>query len=144
MSTTLEEFKNLAETRLEEAKVLLEEEYYDGACYLSGYVIEFALKARICKVLNLKDYPDSGSISRSFKTHDFDDLVKLAGLKQELENKLDQKPKDFFTYWSLLTDWSVDFRYDPVGTNERQRAEEIIEALEDPDEGVFTWLKSKW
>lgn len=143
MATTYKEFKDLAEARLEEAKILGEEGYYDGACYLAGYVIESALKARICKVLDLDTYPTSGKLGKAFKTHELQDLVKLAGLKKELEEKQDKK-EDFYTYWSLLTDWSVDARYEPVGSNEKQNAQEIIEALEDPEEGVFTWLKMKW
>jgi len=61
------ELKKLARTRLKEAKVLYQNGLYDGACYLAGYVIELALKARICKVLDLDDYPETGEISKSFK-----------------------------------------------------------------------------
>lgn len=44
---THEELKKLAKTRLIEAKALLDNELYDGARYLAGYVIELALKARV-------------------------------------------------------------------------------------------------
>lgn len=43
----------MAEKRLEEAQLLYENKYYDAAYYLSGYAIEFALKAVICKRLNV-------------------------------------------------------------------------------------------
>lgn len=54
---TRKELQDLAEIRLQEAKVLFEKEFYDGARYLAGYVIELALKARICKILDLDQYP---------------------------------------------------------------------------------------
>lgn len=43
------ELQELAMIRLQDAKVLLENECFDGAYYLSGYVIECALKACIAK-----------------------------------------------------------------------------------------------
>ncbi|MDG6028095.1 MAG: HEPN domain-containing protein [Candidatus Brocadia sp.] len=47
-----------------EAKALFDKGLYDGSCYLAGYVIELALKARVCKILDMTDYPESGDISR--------------------------------------------------------------------------------
>ena len=38
----------IAAARLNDAKVLLENERTDGAGYICGYAIELALKARIC------------------------------------------------------------------------------------------------
>lgn len=43
------DLKNLALTRLKEVEVLLKNRQYSGADYLSGYVIECALKACIAK-----------------------------------------------------------------------------------------------
>jgi hypothetical protein len=43
------EFQELAMIRLQDAKMLLDSECYDGAYYLTGYVIECALKACIAK-----------------------------------------------------------------------------------------------
>ena len=45
------DLKKISKTRLKEAKTLCDNKLYDGAMYLYGYVIETALKARICKVL---------------------------------------------------------------------------------------------
>jgi len=41
---TRNELKELAKLRLKEAETLFEAELYDGAVYLCGYVIEFALQ----------------------------------------------------------------------------------------------------
>jgi HEPN domain-containing protein len=44
-----EDFQQLAESRLKEARALLTAELPDGAYYLAGYAIECALKACIAK-----------------------------------------------------------------------------------------------
>ena len=62
------ELQLISKTRLKEVKILYQNRLYDGAIYLSGYVIETALKARICRILN-DDYPETGEISKSFLTH---------------------------------------------------------------------------
>jgi len=140
---TRTELKELATTRLEEAKALFASGLYDGCCYLAGYVVELALKARICKVLDLIDYPDTGEISRSFKTHKLDDLIRLAGLQRKFDAAKAVNPR-LLTNWSLVTAWTEEFRYKPVGSSPRIRAEEIIFALEDRMDGVFTWIKKRW
>ena len=59
---TRQELKDLAELRLQEAEALFAAGLFDGAAYLAGYVVEFALKARICRVLDSIDYPDRGEL----------------------------------------------------------------------------------
>jgi len=48
---TRTELRNLAKARLKESKILFDSKQYDVATYLSGYAIELALKARICRTL---------------------------------------------------------------------------------------------
>lgn len=140
---TRNELKQLARTRLMEAKALYASDLYDGSSYLAGYVVELALKARICRILDLAQYPESGEIARSFKTHKLDDLLRLAGLQRKFDQAKTANP-NLLTNWSLVTQWSEQVRYNPVGTSPKVRAGEIIAALEDPADGVFTWLKKYW
>jgi len=140
---TRSELKKLAETRLKETEALYGKGLYDGAHYLAGYVIELALKSRICKILDMTKYPDSGEISKSFKTHKYDDLIKLAGLERKFE-AAKKSNTALFTNWSLVTEWSEEFRYQPIGTSPKTRVKEIINALKHPKDGVFTWLKKRW
>jgi HEPN domain len=140
---TRAELKELARTRLKEAKTLYDSGLYDGASYLAGYVVELALKARICKILDLNMYPETGEIARSFKTHKLDDLIRLAGLQRKFDRAKASNPS-LLTNWSLVTTWSEQFRYNPVGSSPRVRAGEIIAALDDPMDGIFTWLKKYW
>ncbi len=140
---TYQELKILAETRVLETKALFDKGLYDGSRYLSGYVIEFALKANICKILDMNEYPESGEISKCYKTHNYDALIKLAGLEKKFD---DAKNLNLvlFNNWSKLTDWKEDFRYKPIGTNKKQDTQNVVDALEDPKDGIFTWIKIHW
>lgn len=140
---TRRELKRLASVRLRESKALFNSGLYDGSRYLAGYVIELALKARICKVIDQDSYPEAGEVARSFKTHKLDDLLQLAGLQRKFEAAKIRNP-NLLTNWSLVTEWTENFRYRPVGSSPKVRARDTIEALEDRNDGVFTWLKKYW
>lgn len=137
-----EELKNISKTRFKEVKVLYRNRLYDGAKYLSGYVVETALKARVCRMLD-SDYPESGEISKSFLTHKFDTLVKLGGLQRTLDNELNSNV-NFKTNWSLATSWTEAFRYKPIGTSSQADVQDIINALQDKNDGILTWIKRRW
>jgi len=137
------ELKQLAKIRLKEAKALFDCGFYDGSYYLAGYVVELSLKARICKVLDTDDYPESGDLSRSFKTHKLDDLLRLAGLERKFE-RAKMANQNLLTNWSLVTEWKEDFRYRPVGSSHKLRAQNTIAALENEHDGIFTWIKKYW
>lgn len=139
---TRNELKNISKTRFKEVKALHQSRLYDGAKYLSGYVVETALKARVCQILD-SDYPETGAIAKSFLTHKFDILVKLGGLQNTLDNELNSNV-NFKTNWSLVTGWTEAFRYKPIGTSSRTDVQDIINALEDGTDGIFTWIKKRW
>ena len=136
------ELKSISKTRLKEVKALYNNQLYDGATYLSGYAVETALKARICNILD-SDYPDTGDIARVYLTHKFDILVKLGGLQKKLEIELNSNI-NFKANWSLVTSWKETFRYIPIGTSTQSKVQEIIEALEDRNDGILTWIKKRW
>ena len=56
---TSEEIKKLADLRLEEAIILLNNKKSNGAFYLLGYTVELYLKYKICKMLNIDDLFDN-------------------------------------------------------------------------------------
>lgn len=138
-----DQLKKLSKTRLKETKALFEKDLYDGVNYLYGYVIELALKARICRILDLPDYPESGDIGKSFKIHKLPILIKLAGLEKKFEEAQKNNPK-LLSNWSILSQWSETNRYSPVGTSLKRRAKKIIDAIEDKNDGVLTWIKKYW
>lgn len=144
------ELQELSESRLREAKVLADNQLFDGAVYLAGYALELALKARICLVLDA-DYPVDGAFA-SFKTHSYSTLLKLAGL----ENMLDQQKlvdAVFASNWSVLVGtsgaagaegWSETWRYRSLGSVNAADAQRFLQALEDPTSGILTWLRRLW
>lgn len=158
--------KKLAALRLREAEALFQAKLYDGAAYLCGYVVEVALKARICKVMKVRDYEDlfsldartvrtaSGKLLRveafkkhvrvasPYKTHEVDKLLLLAGLDQELHGA--GTTSALFRNWSLASDWKPEGRYDAPGTRIRKDVEDRINALRADPDGVFTWIRKHW
>jgi hypothetical protein len=136
------ELQEISKTRMKEVKVLYRNRLYDGATYLAGYVVETALKARICRILCL-DYPDSGEIAKSFLTHKLDNLIKLGGLQTEFDHEASSNI-NFKANWSLVTSWTESFRYKPIGTSSQADVQAIINALEDKNDGVLTWIKKRW
>jgi HEPN domain-containing protein len=89
MSQDRATFQQLAEMRLAEARLLLDNGLSSGAYYLAGYAIECALKAVIAKDFRENEIPDLKYV-RDVHTHDLSALLRLA----ELEEKLDAEKKN--------------------------------------------------
>jgi hypothetical protein len=95
------ELRNIAGERLKDAEALLAAGRYDGAIYLGGYVVELALKSRICIVLNWKGFPQTGSEFqnyKSFKTHNLDVLPSLSGTEDKIKTQ-------HLAAWSAVAAW---------------------------------------
>lgn len=135
------DLKKIAEIRLKEAQILNSNGYYDGATYLCGYVVETALKARICKNLNIQDYPDTGENKSIFSSHNFDRLLLLSGLQDQIS--ISKNPQ-LFQNWSLLTTWKPDGRYQSIGTCSKQSAKDTLQALTQSKFGFLKWIKKQW
>jgi HEPN domain-containing protein len=138
---TRKELQQLAKLRLIEAEQLYAKRLYDGAVYLCGYVVESALKARICRHLRLPTYPERGEIGHFFKTHDFDVLKHLAGLADDITAA---KNKLLYDNWSIVISWKPEQRYLPRGTYDQQRAKEVLASIQNVPNGVLTWLSKRW
>lgn len=138
---TRKELQGLANLRLREAEALFASGLYDGCVYLWGYVVEVALKARICATLGIDEYPEKGSrLKEAFKTHDFDDLKLLAGMEKEFSasNPLP------WENWLIATKWEPEWRYKPEGTYDRASAEAILNAIRVERDGVLPCVSSHW
>jgi HEPN domain-containing protein len=132
------DLKNIAFTRLKEVEVLLNNRQYSGAYYLSGYIIECALKACIAKQTHKFDFPDKKTAIDSY-THNLEKLVKVAKLDAELQSLL-QDP-NFSPRWALVKDWSEESRYEK---HNKQKALDVYSAITDPNHGVLQWLQQHW
>jgi HEPN domain-containing protein len=131
--------KELAEIRLDEAKTLLDNGKYDGAYYVSGYVIELALKACIAKKVRQYDFPDKDAVNESY-THKLKDLLKATGLAQEFNTEIERN-RQIRENWAIVVNWSEEKRYT---RNDKQTAEAMFDAITDKDNGVFIWIKQHW
>lgn len=118
------ELQNIARERLKDARVLLNAGRYDGAVYLGGYVVEVALKSRICKTLKWTGFPQTRSEFQSFlsfKTHDLDVLLRLSGLEAKIKTQ-------YLAEWSAVAAWDPEARYNPMGNTSQTDAQLLIDA----------------
>ncbi|MEG4996854.1 HEPN domain-containing protein [Microcoleus sp. B4-D4] len=132
------DLQNIALTRLKEVEVLLTNRQYSGAYYLSGYIVECALKACIAKQTHKFDFPDKKTVIDSY-THDLAKLVKVAKLDAELTSLL--RDPNFSPRWALVKDWSEESRYEK---HNKQKALDVYSAITDPNHGVLQWLQQHW
>lgn len=133
-----DDFKEIACIRFEEARVLLDNQRYDGAYYLSGYVIECGLKACIAKRVKEFEFPDK-KLANDCYTHNLENLIKTAGLETDLKNEL--KKQNFKFNWVVVKDWTEESRYQK---HLEQVARDIYSAIADQGNGVFEWVKRHW
>jgi len=138
---TRKDLQELSRLRLREANALYKARLYDGCVYLAGYAVELALKARICRLLRVKEYPLSGDIGRSFRVHNLEQLKLLAGLTPEIDVK---RNKELFDNWSKAVEWDPEQRYDAPGKYNDKTAKVILDGLTAKPDGVFTWLTKRW
>ncbi len=120
--------------------MLLDNNCYDGAFYLSGYAVECAFKACIAKETREYDFPDKKLANNSY-THD---LTELLGISRLTEKMRDAKRlnKTLETCWATVVTWNEDSRY-KTGRS-RDTALDLYEAVTDPANGVLVWLKNWW
>jgi HEPN domain-containing protein len=135
------DFQVLAEVRIREALVLLENQCYQGAYYLAGYAVECALKA--CKAKNTDQYdfpPDRNTVNRIY-SHNFNWLLQEAELEEahEIETSTDSQ---FAVNCHQVIEWNEGTRYRPsILQND---AEEMTLAVADKDHGVLAGLRELW
>lgn len=132
--TSRADFEKLLNLRLAEAKLLLAQNDWDGAYYLAGYVIEFALKIRIIAQLIKSDsFPDK-KLAENFYKHDLTVLRRAAELADEMDSDTSMS-----TSWDIVKEWSEQTRYQ-LGKTEYE-ARSLCEAIENE---VLPWIKARY
>lgn len=110
-----------AVAKLEDARVLYNQQRYDGAAYLCGYAVEFVLKASICNTLNVTNYPDN---LVSFKTHKLETLLLLSGKRGYIRQVA-------LADWTFVAqNWDPEMRYQPTGTVPPTKVQSLIQATD--------------
>ncbi len=134
------DLEKLTQIRLAEAKILLSSGHYHGAYYLTGYVIECALKACVAKQVQQYDFPNK-QLANASHSHRLSELLNVAGLKPDLLQK-EQEDIDFSFNWTIIKDWSETSRYE--SHIEQAQAVDMFNAVADEKSGVLAWLKTYW
>ena len=130
----------LVRIRLAEARLLLQNDKYEGAYYLSGYAVECALKACIAKQVKKFDFPDKKMVLDSH-SHNLEQLLSVSGLKQVHQDEL-QNNAQFAVNWAVVRDWSEQDRY-VIGIS-RAEARDLYAAVTARRHGILAWLKKHW
>lgn len=130
----------LVDIRVKEAKLLLDNNCYEGAYYLLGYALECAIKACIAKHVKEHDFPDK-QLANAAYTHKLGDLLGVAGLKQKLQEK-EKTDEEFKLNWAVTKDWSEDARYEH--TIEETTAKDFFRVITNEKTGILVWIKSWW
>lgn len=128
--------KYVSELRMTDATCLFQAQRYDGAIYLCGYAIEMALKARICKLHKWDALsPKNSKFKIAIQSHNFVELLELAGLQKELE----EAPEYVKTSWKSMLEWSPELRYEVKNRKQPQAGRLFSSSL-----NVFKWIKEYW
>lgn len=129
----------LAEQRLQDCKALIDAGRPGGAYYIGGYAAECALKACIARKVRQFEFPDKKTVELSY-SHKLDQLLRVAGLNRALE-KAGKADNDLADNWNVVKDWTEESRYENRSLKE---AQDLYEALSNPQHGVMQWLRSIW
>ncbi len=132
------DFQQLVDIRVKEAKVLINNQCFDGAYYLLGYAVECALKSCISKQFKEHDFPELQIVRDSY-THNFSKLLRVAVLEQKLQNDW-QNNSRLHSNWAIVTRWSEQVRYQHSVT--QSTAQALYDAVTEDQSGVLTWLKN--
>lgn len=131
--------KSLADMRLKDAAILLQNGRHSAAYYLAGYAIEAGLKAVIAVSFRATVIPSPKFVA-AVHTHDLVSLVSLSGLKEPLM-KATKIDRILAANWGFVAGWKETSRYETI---DPFSADRMLTAIGDPSSGVMQWLKTHW
>lgn len=132
--------RTLAASRLEEARVLLQNKLWTGAYYMTGLAVECALKAYLASTVKAHDFPDKEFVNKMY-VHKLEALFTAdAALWAALQADMRADAK-LTVNWSTVKDWDDKKRYDIV---EELEARGLYEATTDAGSGVMEWIRGRW
>ena len=135
---TRKHFQLLAQLRADEAAVLVRNRKKMGAFYLGGLAIVCALKACIAKKTRRYEFPRDRKYVDKVYSHDLSELLKLAGLNDQLDQDL-KSNRNLATNWGVVKSWNIDSRYEASGL----KGSDMNVAVNSAD-GVLQWIKLRW
>jgi HEPN domain-containing protein len=134
---TRDVLREIAESRLDEAKALLDAGYFGAGVYLAGYAVECYLKVAVCFTLRWD------ALLATFRVHDLEGLLLYSGFDREL--RANTRVYDNFAkvqaIWKMEGDQSV--RYRGPSTFSEDLAKSFLGYIADPKTGVVPWLRNR-
>ena len=135
-----DKLRQLCDSRLEEAQVLLERKLWTGAYYLTGLAVECALKSCLASAVQEHDFPDKEFVKQMY-VHNLEKLFKLNGaLWAQLQTDMKADAK-LAVNWSTVKDWDDSKRYDIV---EELAAKGLHDATTEAGSGIVEWIRRRW
>ncbi len=131
----------LANDRVEDARVLLDNARWPAAYYLLGYAIETALKSCILRFVDETGviFTDKRFAEKCW-THRIEDLIKQANLEPVRGQDIAANPIRG-GFWGVVESWTELSRYEQKTEPE---ARQLYEAVTHDPDGVFRWIQQHW
>jgi HEPN domain-containing protein len=133
------DYRQLAELRLEDARVLLVGRRYAAAYYLAGYAVECGLKSCIARRFGLYEFPPRNTTNDLY-IHSLEKLATNAKLAGLLDSQKRSAPS-FASNWSVVAEWNEQSRYQKWS---RAEAERLLAAITEVPDGVMEWIRQLW
>lgn len=142
--TTRAKWQQLANDRVLDARAHLAPgvDRWSAAYYLIGYAVECGLKS--CVMARVIAHPEIIFQDRNFSndawTHDLERLLVVADIKDDRDG--DAKANTALRRnWLHVKGWSEKSRYEQKTQAE---AQQLFDAITDPNDGVLTWIQLRW
>jgi HEPN domain-containing protein len=136
---TKTDLEKLAQVRLEDSLFLFQAGRSSSAYYLVGYAVELALKACISKLIQPNVIPEKAFVNAIY-THSLGNLLSIAGLLPEF-NADAKADVQFAANWAIVSKWTEESRYEFWDS---AAAATLLQAVHEPNHGVFQWVKKHW
>ena len=132
--------RSLANARIEEARILLDNGQWTGSYYMAGLAVECALKSCLAAAVKEYDFPDKEFVNAMY-VHNLERLLRLnGGLWNNLQTDMNAD-RELGINWNTVKDWDDSKRYSIV---EELEARELYDATTEMQSGVMVWIKGKW
>lgn len=138
--TGISEQSKASKHRLEDAQILLNAGRWRGAMYMSGYAVEYLLKAKLMRIYDCKnlhkleeELQRRGILaSQATVTHHLELLLRLTQTFARL-----QQNKILWPQFNLVNRWIPAWLYSSNLAN-RQDAEDFLEAVKN----IMNWIEN--
>jgi hypothetical protein len=139
------ELRQMALMRLRDAKVLLNGGRWEFAYCVSGYAVECALKScLLARMIHTAWVFEEKWKASDCLTHDCGELIRLAGLTNELNARLAASAAAggaFVAHWGTVIQWRPTSRY---AAKTETEARDLFAAITHKPDGVLRWLRNYW